>query len=784
MVLNYDIAVDLTPEFNKLLSPKFSVSLGDHGSREYMAKILQSGEPYEIAEGSLVSIVGKKPDGHIFAYDCTYSDEYVYFTIEEQMTPVSGIVACELVIIDTDGHKLGSANFTFWVEPCPVSDGEASDSDLQLFQQAIDAAGDVQRILDSFGGPNVARATDEMINTSKVYVYIGSETGYTYGHWYYYDTDNSAWADGGIYQSDGVNTDTTLTASGVPADAKATGDALATKQDTLTFDSTPTENSTNPVTSGGMYQVMEDTGLIANVSVLPTWETGSFNTSGQERSTEGAIRTVGYIEAKAGAFTATFEYTGHTTPETGIFFRVFIYDTTGDFDRYVRIPTDAIGSPYTIDLAEDCLIRITAARAQSSTTIIDISEGNTLVTDITISGYADVRTDKTLSLGDRPADAKSTGDAIVELESHLEAKENIEFAWQQGQISGTGNNSSSTSTYYIRTVTPVYVEDDAVNYSIASGCNARFAIYSDSFDHLTEWLTGDGTVDISAGHNIRIVIKKSDGSEILYPEGDSSIQVWTGEWLDDAVEELQQTSEKATKESYMSFSIFQKFGVIGDSFASGSLHHPDDDGWTGNYAMSWPQILARQTGAAAVNFTKGGLSTKTWLEDTDYGLAKLLATEAQQLYIIALGINDNTQINAGTLTLGTIADVNISDYTQNPDTFFGDYGRIIGNIKAHAPYAKIVCLSVARPNERNMDQYIEQIANKYGLPFIDLTSDPYFTSQIYYGSMVSNHPLAYGYAGMAKAIERLIALDVLNDREYWGTYYGLVDDDDSGDPDE
>lgn len=151
MVLNYDIVVDLTPEFNKQLSPKFSVSLGDHGSREYMARILQSGEPYEIAENSLVSIVGKKPDGHIFAYDCTYSDEYVYFTIEEQMTPVSGIVACELVIIDTDGHKLGSANFTFWVEPCPVSDGEASESDLQMFQEILDAAddlADVREILD------------------------------------------------------------------------------------------------------------------------------------------------------------------------------------------------------------------------------------------------------------------------------------------------------------------------------------------------------------------------------------------------------------------------------------------------------------------------------------------------------------------------------------------------------------------------------------------------------------------------------------------------------------
>ena len=151
MTLNYDIAVDLTPEFNRQLSPKFSVSLGDHGAREYTVQILQDGEPYEIEEGSTVSIVGKKSDGHIFAYACTYFDSFVRFTIEEQMTPVSGIVTCELSIIDASGNKVGSANFTYWVEPSPVTDGEASESDLQLFQQLLDAADDlddVREILD------------------------------------------------------------------------------------------------------------------------------------------------------------------------------------------------------------------------------------------------------------------------------------------------------------------------------------------------------------------------------------------------------------------------------------------------------------------------------------------------------------------------------------------------------------------------------------------------------------------------------------------------------------
>jgi len=170
MVITYDIAVDLTPEFNRQLSPKFSVSLGDHGAREFTAKILQGGEPFAIEEGSTVSIVGKKQDGHIFAYACTYADEYVYFTIEEQMTPVSGIVTCELSIIDASGNKVGSANFTYWVEPSPVTDGEASESDLQLFQQILDAVDDlddVREILEE-AAPIVESATERLLHYEEI----------------------------------------------------------------------------------------------------------------------------------------------------------------------------------------------------------------------------------------------------------------------------------------------------------------------------------------------------------------------------------------------------------------------------------------------------------------------------------------------------------------------------------------------------------------------------------------------------------------------------------------
>ncbi|MBQ1758687.1 MAG: hypothetical protein IIZ94_03280, partial [Prevotella sp.] len=84
---------------------------------------------------------------------------------------------------------------------------------------------------DNFGTPNIVTQASQMTDTDKVYVYLGSEAGWNSGHWYYYDEGTSSWADGGVYNSVAFVTDTTLSIAGQPADAKATGDALALKSD-------------------------------------------------------------------------------------------------------------------------------------------------------------------------------------------------------------------------------------------------------------------------------------------------------------------------------------------------------------------------------------------------------------------------------------------------------------------------------------------------------------------------------------------------------------------------
>ena len=190
-----------------------------------------------IPAGSVATISGTKPDGVVYSNTGTIEGaDTVIFDEDVQMTAVFGTWYAKIRITNA-GNTIASARVRFIIDKDPVDAGAIpSESQLdglvaeaeEYAEAAEDAAG---RAAITYGSPLTASTAAAMTDVNRVYVYTGSESGYTCGNWYYYN--GSAWVSGGIYNSAAVETDTTLTESGVPADAKATGDKIAELKDDL-----------------------------------------------------------------------------------------------------------------------------------------------------------------------------------------------------------------------------------------------------------------------------------------------------------------------------------------------------------------------------------------------------------------------------------------------------------------------------------------------------------------------------------------------------------------------
>lgn len=191
-----------------------------------------------------------------------------------------------------------------------------SATNLNHIERGIeDAHNLIDAISARYGTPLTASLVSEMTETDKIYVYVGSETGYTTGNWYYYDLTNEAWVSGGVYNSVAVQTDTTLSQSGMAADAKKTGDEI--------------NDLKSQITNGVPYAVKlaldnilqnvtfkNDDGYSADLSTVHAWATDVNVTSISAVYTQsGTVYDTDSLDDLRSDLVVTASYDNETTAE-------------------------------------------------------------------------------------------------------------------------------------------------------------------------------------------------------------------------------------------------------------------------------------------------------------------------------------------------------------------------------------------------------------------------------------------------------------------------------------
>lgn len=243
--------------------------------------------------------------------------------------------------------------------------------------------------------------------------------------------------------------------------------------------------------------------------------------------------------------------------------------------------------------------------------------------------------------------------------------------------------------------------------------------------------------------------------------------------------------EEKDRDYYCCFSLFETIGVCGDSYAAGvSAEQADEsiDGTHAHFNSCWPAVLARRNGVTVTNYSYGGLSTRSWITNSTYGLPKLLSDEPKQLYLLALERNDyNIQNRAAAGSadenyIGSITDITSYSLGNYPSTFYGNYATIIESIQNYSPRSRIVLISGDYPTTNTLgnqfNNAMAEIAAHYNIPIIKQRDDDYMHDDYYCYDQNGGHPQPIAYTGLYLLIERLFNKCVAENRPYFQYYTG------------
>ncbi len=138
--------------------------------------------------------------------------------------------------------------------------------------------------------------------------------------------------------------------------------------------------------------------------------------------------------------------------------------------------------------------------------------------------------------------------------------------------------------------------------------------------------------------------------------------------------------------------ILRTVGCIGDSLSSGEMETVDADGkehYGDLYEYSWGQYMARMTGNTVYNFSRGGMTSKVYLESFAEEHGYWDADKACRAYIMAMGVNDITRVMKGEYEFGSVDDIDLGDYRNNKPTLAGYYGAVLQRYREISPRCRL-----------------------------------------------------------------------------------------------
>lgn len=222
----------------------------DDGAREIEFEITNQGRAFSIPASINVSVQGIKSNGSYFSHSCSYSGNIVTMALADDMTDIIGKSICVLKFTNSSQQKLATAKFVLNVDTDSSSEGVIIDTEAEeifnqmlneIRAQAASISADIAELQSMVGSPLVASTVSAMTNHNKIYVYTGSESGYTNGNWYYWN--GSAWTSGGVYNSTAFETDKTLSIENMAADAKKTGNEITNLREDFNQEVVVVENT-------------------------------------------------------------------------------------------------------------------------------------------------------------------------------------------------------------------------------------------------------------------------------------------------------------------------------------------------------------------------------------------------------------------------------------------------------------------------------------------------------------------------------------------------------------